>query len=82
MGFTSLNLLGGNNEDRVEPNSDFFIINNDNVSSSYIVSMYVIMYYNSWRFLAMIQHTGVQFILFQKMLDSRKNTSIRWSAYC
>ena len=32
MGSISLNLLGGNNEIRVEQNSDFFIINNDNVN--------------------------------------------------
>ena len=32
MGSTSLNLLGGSNKDRVEPNSDFFILNNNNVS--------------------------------------------------
>ena len=31
MGSISLNLLGGNNEVRVEQDSDFFIINNDNV---------------------------------------------------
>ena len=37
MGSVSLNLLGGNNEDRIEPNSDFFILGNDNVSFNYIL---------------------------------------------
>ena len=37
MGSVSLNLLGGNNEDRVEPNTDFFILNNDNVSFTHHV---------------------------------------------
>ena len=35
MGSVSLNLLGGNNEDRIEPSTDFFILNNDNVSFSF-----------------------------------------------
>lgn len=38
MGSISLNLIGGSSEERIEQNSDFFIINNENVSctASYI----------------------------------------------
>ena len=32
MGSISLNLIGGSSEERIEQNSDFFIINNENVS--------------------------------------------------
>ena len=38
MGSTSLNLLGGNNEDRVEPNTDSFILNNEDVSFNHVAN--------------------------------------------
>ena len=86
MGSVSLNLLGRNNEDRNEPNTDFFILKNDNVSSIYshhptpnpnCSNALMCIKYCSWRFLVMILHTGAQFSISQIMLGRKKNTSIR-----
>ena len=40
MGSISLNLIGGSSEENTESNSDFFIVNNENVN--YIIYSYAI----------------------------------------
>lgn len=48
MGSISLNLLGGNVKERIEPNSDLFIIQNNNVCCMKFMSESVtIKYYAS-----------------------------------
>lgn len=85
MGSISLNLLGGSTEERTEPNSDFFILRNENVCCTYLQKLAKPEnYYRSFpyhhgvcstQFLKRILPTGAQFIIFQKMLGSKRNTS-------